>query len=405
MEKILKVLAMHNVSEKNKIQGKPKAKIYGFAVDETNSDPSTSVTYIEDAVGLRPASNTFNGTNGSFSGGSWLERYPFNAIRPVTFSGGNVSTELNENNFNVNTNDEPVSTAEDVMIEIPPVYWKFTKTETGYEVRWSSEKIDDGYQALAHERGGVLKGNLYVGAYEGYFDKSLSASDRIISSLSGVTPAGGVSFTNQRNYAQRNGSGYDLVTFHTITLLQILFVTMFKTLNSQSIFKGLTNVSAVIDTGTLNTNGMYYGDNTNSGLAMKFMGIENLWGNTNMPIEGLLFDTNGEYLISDNTVFNNTGEGYPYKAVDSYTTSSRSSYISQVIGEQSGAFLPYLASGSATTYYCDYAYISAPETYMQVIRYGGEYNKTTQAGIFYYRYIGLNTTSTVVCGRIQYLAP
>ena len=372
------------------------ATIYGFAVDETNSNPSTCVTYIENAVGMTPASN---GASFKFDGGSWLDVYPFNAIRPVNLDDyGNVEHELNPKNF-LQDVDGITNYSNDVRvcIEIPPVYWKFTKTTNGYEVRWSDIKVDDSYHALAHERGGVLKGNLYVGAYEG------NISNDELRSVSGSSVNTSRTLEYLRIRATNLGAGFGLMNFHTVTLLQILFVTMFKTLDSQGVFRGYVSNTSKTTTGVANKVGMYYGyrQSDNTLAVMKFMGIENLWGNTHTFMDGIVQGAGGSVMISDNTVFNDTGEGYIYTV--SGVQQNSVAYPKSVVGETIGGFLPTSNGGSSSTYYCDQ--MTYCTTNYPLLAFGGFYNDGSAAGIFRTIGYGVFTEPAEAGARLQYLAP
>ena len=369
--------------------------IYGFAVDETNSDPYSSVTYIEDCAGFTPATNV----NGVFDGGSWLDVFPFNQIKPCHLdANGNIISYLNPNNFKQNEDGSQGSGFYRVVSEIPPIYWKFTKTDTGYEVRWSNVKVDDSYQALAHSRGDVVKGNLYVGVYEGNY----SDSDSALCSRTGYAPTVSNNLSTFRTQASGWGnSGYGLMNFHTLTLLQILFVSMFKSLDSQSVLgQGITDASAMSNTGTMDTAGMYYGDPSDATVGVKFMGIENLWGNTNTWIDGLIRSGNN-MLISDNTIFNDTGEGYAY-SYSSFNDENIGGYMGSVQGTQVGAFLPNYGYGTSSTFYCDYGL--QPED-GGIIRHGGSYTNGSECGIFLYYRDNVTATHAKTGARLQYLAP
>ncbi len=76
-------------------QTPPRAPIYGVAIDKNNSNPETSVSYINDAVGLLPS----KGNNGSFQDNGWYGRFPFNKIKPVLLKDGVEVGDLDPNNY------------------------------------------------------------------------------------------------------------------------------------------------------------------------------------------------------------------------------------------------------------------------------------------------------------------
>lgn len=397
MNKPLKILEMHNV-----VGVKPRLPypIYGFAVDETNSDPYGAVEYIEDSANFIPATNP---SVRNFDGGSWLDKFPFNKIRPVTLNAdGSVAKVVKETDFSVDANGEALTgeSASRVMIEIPPVYWNFKKTLKGYEVRWAERKVNDNYHAYAHERGGVLKGNLYVGVYEGYVISNKLCSQRNYGTTTSTKLA------DFRTYANAHGDGYELMNYHTMTLLQILFVGMFKSLNSQlSLGHGNSSGnSALIANGTMDAEGMYYGDISLKTVGMKFIGIENLWSNARTWIDGFYMNS-GTITINDGSVpCNNTGTGYPIVGVFPIDITA-SAYPIKVFGTNVMGFYPEKVGGSNTTYYCDQYTYSASTTTNRGLTFGGYYAGNLVNGIFCVQTLALTTSNTYVSARLQYLAP
>ena len=60
--------------------------VYGVRVDESNSNPSTCCTYIEDSIGTHTATNQ--------NLGGWENKFPFKNIRIVGFKDGKVVKEI-----------------------------------------------------------------------------------------------------------------------------------------------------------------------------------------------------------------------------------------------------------------------------------------------------------------------
>ena len=372
-----------------------KPIIYGFAVDETVSDPYNAVTYIEDSVNFTPATMT----DGVFDGGSWLDVYPFNSVKPcVINSDGSLDSYLNPNNFLQYEDGTDFYLSRRTMIEIPTVYWKFTKTTNGYEVRFSDTQIDSSYQALAHSRGDTLKGNLYIGAFEG------TINNGILISRSNENPTLSTTLSDFRAAANAVGSGFELMNFHSWTLLQILFVAMFKSLDSQSsLGYGISGNDYWKPTGTTVSNGMYYGTTADQTTGVKFMGIENIFGNTNTWLDGIHLGASNVY-ISDNTSFSDDGYGYQYSVS---TTNLNSTYgnMSSALGKNIGGFLATSANGSSTTYYCDATLGYGAASTACLMRVGGSYTNTTECGMFCSYSTGVGQTHAKTGARLQYLAP
>lgn len=154
--------------------------IYGYQIDESNTNPLTSVTYIDGAIGMTPA------TAGDGVSADWNNVYPYNKIRPVLFKNGEVIKELNKNDYSRDVNGNAVDItsgdAGDVMIEFPLIYWKMKKISNNVSVRMSRCQINEDYKPLAHTVGNQIKDKIYIGAYHG------SELDGKLRSLSGKAP-------------------------------------------------------------------------------------------------------------------------------------------------------------------------------------------------------------------------
>lgn len=319
--------------------------IYGVRI-QNNFNPETSVTYIDDAEGSAPA----RGNNGNFNFGSWENRFPFNKIRPCLFKNGTVVGYLNPNDYSKFVDGTPSNnhllTPGDTMIEIPKVYWKFEKEGTDILVRYSQTKIDDSYKALAHTKNGVEKDFIYIGAYEG----SQGTSSQL-RSVSKATVLNNQILADYRTFAENNGSGYGIFNFYQITLIQVLYMVMFKNRNSQvALGKGNVVSSTGLVPGGADTKGMYYGTTLEDNHQIKLFGIEDVYGNYEEYIDGIMTNSTRDILTATDN-FNNSGTGYTV-----YTTSVSSNaygYITRVDGRTETGFTPIIFGGSASSYYAD----------------------------------------------------
>ena len=338
--------------------------VYGVRVNETNSNPSTCVTYIEDSVGVNPAT--------SESYGGWENKFPFNKIKPCGFKNGKVVKYINPNDFTKYEDGTDVTDDVDIMIEFPKIYWKFTTINNGYELRICKEKLDDDYVCLAHTIGTRNVDYIYIGAYLG------TLSNSKLRSIKGNNPYVSVTMARCRELAQANGSGYQQYNYYSMLMLQILYLIMYKSLNSQSsLGYGYTNGNATaITTGNTYLNGMIYGEETGN-LQMKFLGIEDFWGNVRQYVDGFVFNSNKKILISNNSTFNNEGSSYE----DCGSASSFSgNYISKVQAGNKTGFVIKEGNASSSTYYTDQGYLGTD----CVPVFGGLYNDGTNAGAFYF---------------------
>ena len=345
---------------------------YGIKIDLANSNPETSVTYTDDAVDSEKSYMDF--TNDTFVWGSWKDRFPFNMVKPCLFKNGAVVKYLNPDDYtkDVDGNDVVITGADgDVMIEIPKVYYRLHKDEN-YQYIQISDTAQEGFCCLAHTYKGVEKDKVYIGAYQSYYDGTSSRS------VSGVSATGSVSLNSWRTYAQNNGEGYENFYWNLLVLLQCLYAIQFKNLDSQTALGyGWCNQSGYSTGGGLNQKGLYYG--TSASGQMKFMGIEDFYGSRRTWIDGI-YTSGTNITIADATspdmAFSGTGVGYIQAG--SSGLSGASGYTKSIIGTNEGGFTPTNVSGSASTYYCDFAYFYSG----CVLYFGGSRGSTPGAGAF-----------------------
>ena len=355
-------------------QGPPgvsAVEVYGVRIDTTDSNPETACEYTDNAVGMLAA----HGNNGAFNGGDWLTRYPFNSIRPCLFKNGAVVGYLNPDNFaqfeNGTDADIESGDAGDVMIEIPKFYYKIGRNGNYVEVKIANALMA-GFTDYAFSYKGESKDKFYIGAYLGYKD-----SNNKLRSLTGKTVTGNITIGAARTAAQANGAGYEQLSFNKLTALQVLYVVMFKNLNSQAALgQGYTSASNFRDTGATDEKGMTYGTNTAASAddTVKFLGIEDFYGNLYQWVDGYV-SGNNIVLVADGN-FNDTGDGYESHARHGSVSYS---YIKDVEGDNILAFTPKTGGASTTTYYADYGHIGNSA---YVPYFGGYFGDGAFAGAF-----------------------
>lgn len=106
---------------------------------------------------------------------------------------------------------------------------------------------------------------------------------------------------------------------------------------------------------------------------MKFLGIEDYWGNKYQWIDGLVTDASFNLLIG-NSGFNDSGSGYT--TYPSGVSANTTGYIDTVQGGNDKGFIIKGKSGSETTHYCDYGGLSSG----RVARFGGYLSDGSAAG-------------------------
>jgi hypothetical protein len=365
----------YNTNVENRVSATPTEApafvVYGVRIDNTNSNPETGVIYTDDAAG--------------FIGGStdWDSRFPFNTIRPCMLKAGVVQYYLDPIDYakkaDGSASDITSGTDGDAMIEIPKMAYSI-KTVGNYTYvkvtnNTSPTNNVDGTEDWcfhAHTRSTAGdKNNLYVGAYLGWTDGSTK-----LRSLSGKAPTATQTIGTFRTRAQANGTGYDQIAFYPLTLLQSLFLVRYKNRDSQTALgRGFVDDnSAATNTGGANTRGLYYGEGTGK-QQMKFAGIEDFWGNLYYWIDGLFSNTTRN-MLTGFTSFNDTGSGYTDRGQGA--TSNIGNYMSVSQGTSSTGFIAKTISGSESTYFCDYAHLSASSLPI----FGGRWASASSAGAF-----------------------
>ena len=188
--------------------------------------------------------------------------------------------------------------------------------------------------------------------------------------------------------------------FYQLTLLQCMYLIMYKNLNSQTALgRGYTssNNTETIATGGTNAKGMCFGEQTGN-LQMKFLGIEDFWGNASQLIDGMYVDNS--YNIKTATEnFNDTGDGYPYVHPSGFS-SGQGGFLMVPQGTNNTGFCIKNGSGSNSTFYTDLVYLMG-EGYLYY--FGGSWRDGLVSGAFRV-FMVTSTGSNDYCGsRLMYL--
>ena len=384
-------LSTVNISDVNGLQEALDSKmdvppvVYGVSIDLTNSNPETAVTYTDDAVGM---------TAGS---ADWYTNPIFKKIKPCLFKDGAVVGYLNPENFAQFEDGSPADItsgdAGDVMIEIPKTGYKISKVDNTLTVQITDAANKDGFSYMAHTRENEGdRDKLYIGAFLG------SVASGKLRSLSGKQPTNNTTIGDFRTSAQANGDGYDQFAFYPMTLLQCLYLIKYKNLNSQAALgMGYVNSDDYMpkDTGATLDKGMDFGS-SDAYTQMKFLGIEDFWGNLYQWIDGLVASGDGNALVAT-TGFNDDGNGYTDKG---FVSSGDGGYMKIPQGTNDLGFMWHTGGGSTTTYFSDYAYFYAG----CVPYFGGYFRGDASAGAFQlYVFYGASDADDDVGARLMFL--
>ena len=371
--------------------------VYGFHIDSSKSDPTAAVTYLEDAVGKTPAG--MNYSTGTFSYGSWAEDEFFMPRPCMVRSNGTVAYYLNPNDYTKKAD----GTASDIsntsfdgnaMMEWgrdgKKIWYKIVPdsgSNTSASIYIADSQVDSGYHAYSFiNSSGNMSDHFYTPIYNGSYSNSK------LRSLSGQTCKVSTTVDNEVSYATANGSGWYIETWGDRELINILLILLGKSLNTQSVFGvGNANGGSVINTGTMNDKGLFWGKNASSSSdksGVKVFGMENWWGNIYRRTAGLIF-TGGStirakycYGTSDGSTtsgYNSTGSGYINTGVSPTGTAGYLRYNNFA----NGMMIPYDRDGSGSTYYCDYFYRTTSTSTTAYAFCGGYYGGGSYCGAFY----------------------
>ena len=342
------------------------AKVYSFHINDSESNPSDKVTYLDDAVGMTPAHMNF--TTGKFDYGSWGNVWFVKECKPcILGQDGKVYKYLNPNNYGTDV-DILDSDPYNVMIEFPKIWYKVTPdANDSYSgtVSISSVKIDEGYKDYAYiDYKGNHKEHFYMPAYNG------SLVNNVIRSLSYKQVSKSLNAQTEINYCRANGSGWYTEDAGEIMLINFLLILMGKSTDMQSVYGqglhtgGTEAINNSFTTGVHNNKGLFYGTNSGTiasgsyGNAVKVFGIENYWGFQWRRYAGDIND-NGTRKIKlcygnedGSTSFDYDSGGAGYVDVGATPSGTTGGYISKMKFAHDGMY-SQVSSGSSSTYYCD----------------------------------------------------
>ena len=316
--------------------------VYGVRIALNNSNPETSVEYIDGATGMTPGWD------------NWKDKRIFKDIKPCVLGGSTLSTVLyylNRDNYTLKENGETadIGDGRNVMVEFPKIGYKMTK-DSNYQYIWVTDNPNaEGFCYLAHSldsEGDCDK--IYIGAY-------LAHRNIYLFSSSGVSPISNISLEDARNYLYSNN--FQLLSFYPLTLLQCLYVIIYKNLNSQqALGQGYTNASTKANTGSTNTKPFCYGNPSSGTEHVKFLGIEDFYGNLYQWVDGLYCDSSYNLKTDYNNFTGEDGSAFRYSQ-SSGISSNIFGYTSRIQGTNNTGFILKSAAGSSSTYYADYAYL------------------------------------------------
>lgn len=408
MSLVLEPIMLNNTGEKiaselngiRTLLGRSTHVLYGFHINGSESDPSAKVTYLEDAVGMVPAS--MNYAKGKFDYGSWANAFFMPRPCMVKQTGGvayyldpndytkkenGTASDINNTNFAGNAMMEWGRDQKKIWYKIVPD----TNDPTSASVYISDERLDSEYHAWSFiNNQGVLVDHFYTPIYNG------SVVDGVMRSMSGLAITQSLSggATGEINAANGNNKNSNVCWFIEVAadriLINFLLILIGKSVDTQSVFgRGLDSGSqdalTAYRTGALNASGMFFGYNDGSH-GVKVFGMENWWGAQWRRLAGSILRS-GDHRIkltygtqdgSEAEGYNTDGTGYISMGITPAGTSG--GYISEMNFNEFGMF-GKTVSGSATTHYCDGQWFNNDATCFELV--GGGSGDGLHCGALY----------------------
>ena len=334
--------------------------IYGIKIDPTNPDPNSAVEYTDDAAGFIPLK--VDQSTGVCNYGSWKNIIDniFGIAPCLVRRDGTIVSYLNPDDYsktvNGNTIDIESGTLGQVMIRFKHLYYRFSVDDNKIWFQISNKQNDSTWinTAFATEDGiGSVRKEMFIAAYESVQENN------VLQSISNKLPSFNLSIEQIESLSEFG-------VFHMINIAKKEFIIFLGYLVTKSIDLegniGNGNINGtVINTGTMNSKGLFYGKSTtNEGV--KMFGIENLWGNQLKAMHGIVQKL--VYILDDEQIsipeqHLYIKKFYPYDNIEDFDDigkiePNKNGFISSIRFLNDSIYIPDQLNASTTTYFKSY---------------------------------------------------
>lgn len=365
--------------------------LYTITFDNGADGIPSSFEYKDDCAGFTPASVS--------DMGSWTNSPILEKFRPCVIKPGASQPEyyLNKDNYNQREDSTaaPILTGTDgdVMVEIAKMWYKVTKNTADKTITLSISEIPREGFSCFNEVAGQEVDFVYKGCYDAY------NSGGQLRSISGVAPTVSQTRATFRSQAKARGSEYSQNDYYIVFLYQCMYMMLYGTRDSQTAIgrgRSASGNSSAINTGTMNSKPFCWGD-TGGTNGMKFLGVENFFGNIWHFVDGLTIVDLSAKVTRDPSKYDDVGTSYE-TTIGSVPSGASGSYIKEMHGNEDGIFLPSVVGGSETTYYCDALWTN---TGTRVALFGGVWDSAGRVGAFVWTlYDAASFSSTILGSRL-----
>lgn len=333
---------------------------YGYDLDINDQNPETRVSYPSDVDNADFEKARMDFANDVFRYGGWNftpgEKF---MPRPCMLKyDKTVDYYLDPSDYSKKEDGSAsdvanVNYAGNAMMEWGKIYVKRWGTDTIYHFRCSNAKLDDGYECWSnYDLNNNEIEHFYTAIYYGTTD-----NNNRMRSISGVSIRGSETVSTMIANAERNGkNSWYIAVLSDQKLFEDLTTMMVKSTDSQSaIGKGNSNNTTWIANGSLNEKGIFWGSSSGTN-GVKVFGMENLWGNRQRLLAGLLGYNYKFYIkMTRGTKDGSTGSDYTgipgnYIALPfTFRPKMEYGYISETVITSYGRY-QVKNEGSSTTY-------------------------------------------------------
>lgn len=370
---------------------------YAVDIDESVSDPTNACTYPAGFTNSNwtPCSNDSSGT---FTFNQWATAELIKDIQPVVVINTLFYPVEDKGYSKLNENDWTDADF-DFFTEIPAFFYSVSRSGTKISVRASSKTFSGACQyAFLGADGTTVRPNTHIGCFYYSGDANLAYS------RPDSNPKVSMALNQYYTGASGRGAEFDCMSFQQYLVLQILFLLMFKTRDSQGKFsRGYVDNHSAVTSNELFTYNNNFGMAGKAGVDghMAFFWVHDLWGNMYQFIASVFTRAGSSYEIYQNlgsmskqsawyptSAWNNTSTYATQANIGTSTDSigwSSGGYFTKACGTNGAGFLPDTASssGSSSTYWPDRGYVSVRSSGARFLRVGGCFNDGDYAGLFY----------------------
>lgn len=362
--------------------------LYGFTLDQNESDPDSMISYIEDNKKFRPA--YMNYSTDSFYYGDWRNSDVFFMdFKPCMLKyDGTVDYYLNPDDYGLKEDGTPSDNADatyggNAMVEFPKIYWKIMDNgDDTANIYISDKKLDDGFHCWSHiDNNGNEIDYCYMPIYNGTYHPIDGTTKNRLRSISKQTSLSCHHASGEIEEALANNLNNETIWYTEVysdrVLINLLILLIGKSTNTREKFgyghysSGDKQSDIFMPGYHMDKKGLFWGSN-DTWKPMKIFGMENWWGNQWRRIAGWINDNGTQkvkmtYGQSDGSTvdgYNLDGSGY-IEITDSTITGLQNGCISKMIFTENG-LIPKAANGTATTYYADWLWIDITTAYALV---------------------------------------